>query len=111
MKQIDAIIKPRQFSDVKEALMDLGVEEITVTEVKAFGRQGYTEIYHGAQYSIDFLPEIKLQVLVPDEKAPQIIKTIREAACNGKIADGKIFIIPVEEVIRIGTEERGAEAI
>jgi len=111
MKQIEAIIKPFQFSEVKEALMDLGVDEITVTEVKAFGRRGYTEIYHGAQYSIDFLSEVKIQVLVPDEKAPQIIKSIKESARTGKSGDGKIFVTPVEEVICIGTGERGAEAI
>ena len=111
MKQIEAILKPFQFADIKEALMELGVDEITVTEVKGFGRQGYTEIYHGAQYCIDFLPEVKIQVLVSDEKAPQIIDTIRESARGKKTGNGKIFVTSVEEVICIGTEERGAEAI
>jgi nitrogen regulatory protein P-II 1 len=101
MKQIEATIKPSQFSEVKEALMNLGVEEITVTEVKGFGRQGYTEIYHGAQYSIDFLPEVKIQILIPDEKVAKLVEAITTNAAAAKLGYGKILITPVEGIIRI----------
>jgi nitrogen regulatory protein PII len=112
MKQIEAIIKPFQLEEVKQALMKLGVEGMTVSEVKGFGRQkGHTELYRGAEYSIDFLPKVKIEILVPDEKAVQVVDAIVTAARTGKIGDGKIVITPVEEVIRIRTGERGAEAI
>ena len=112
MKQIEAIIKPFQLKEVKEALMKLGIEGMTASEVKGFGRQkGHTELYRGAEYSIDFLPKVKIEILVPDEKAVQVVDAIATAARTGKIGDGKIFITSVEEVIRIRTGERGAEAI
>jgi nitrogen regulatory protein PII len=112
MKQVEAIIKPFQLEEVKQALTKLGVEGMTVSEVKGFGRQkGHTELYRGAEYSIDFLPKVKIEILVPDEKAVQVVDAIVTAARTGKIGDGKIVISPVEEVIRIRTGERGAEAI
>jgi nitrogen regulatory protein PII len=112
MKQIEAIIKPFQLEEVKQALTKLGVEGMTVSEVKGFGRQkGHSELYRGAEYSIDYLPKVKIEILVPDEKAVQVVDTIVTAARTGKIGDGKIVITPVEEVIRIRTGERGAEAI
>ena len=112
MKQIEAIIKPFQLEEVKQALTKLGVEGMTASEVKGFGRQkGHTELYRGAEYSIDFLPKVKIQILVSDEKAAQVVDGIARGARTGKIGDGKIFVIPVEEVIRIRTGERGADAI
>ncbi|TAK03375.1 P-II family nitrogen regulator [bacterium] len=112
MKQIEAIIKPFKLDEVKEALTKAGVQGMTVTEVKGFGRQkGHTELYRGAEYTVDFLPKVKIQVLVPDEKAQQVVETITTAARTGKIGDGKIFIVPVEEVIRIRTGEKGPDAI
>jgi nitrogen regulatory protein PII len=112
MKQIEAIIKPFQLEEVKEALTKLGIEGMTAFEVKGFGRQkGHTELYRGAEYSVDFLPKVKIQILVADEKAAEVVDAIAKGARTGKIGDGKIFITPVEEVIRIRTGERGAEAI
>ena len=112
MKQIEAIIKPSQLDDVKQALAKLGTEGMTASEVKGFGRQkGHTELYRGAEYSIDFLPKIKIQILVSDEQAAQVVDAIARGARTGKIGDGKIFVTSVEEVIRIRTGERGAEAI
>jgi nitrogen regulatory protein P-II 1 len=112
MKMVEAIIKPFKLDEVKEALTKAGVQGMTVSEVKGFGRQkGHTELYRGAEYSVDFLPKVKIQVLVPDEKAQQVVETITTAARTGKIGDGKIFIIPVEEVIRIRTGEKGPDAI
>jgi|SRR6201993_3225141 nitrogen regulatory protein PII len=112
MKQIEAIIKPFQLEEVKEALTKLGIEGMTASEVKGFGRQkGHTELYRGAEYSIDFLPKVKIEILVSDEKAAQVVDAIAKGARTGKIGDGKIVITPVEEVIRIRTGERGAEAI
>jgi nitrogen regulatory protein PII len=112
MKQIEAIIKPFQLEEVKEALTKLGIEGMTASEVKGFGRQkGHTELYRGAEYSVDFLPKVKIQILVADEKAAEVVDAIAKGARTGKIGDGKIFITPVEEVIRIRTGERGAEAI
>ncbi len=112
MKMVEAIIKPFKLDEVKEALTKAGVEGMTVSEVKGFGRQkGHTELYRGAEYSVDFLPKVKIQVLVPDEKAAQVVQVITDTARTGKIGDGKIFVTPVEEVIRIRTGEKGPDAI
>jgi len=112
MKKIEAIIKPFKLEDVKEALKDIGVQGITVTEVKGFGRQkGHTELYRGAEYVIDFLPKIKLEIVVPEDQLVKVIEAITESAKTGKIGDGKIFIYPMEDVIRIRTGERGEIAI
>jgi nitrogen regulatory protein P-II 1 len=112
MKQVEAIIKPSQLGDVQEALIKLGVEGMTVVEVKGFGRQkGHSALYRGAEYTIDFLPKVKIQVLVTDEKATQVVDAIVRGARTGKIGDGKIFVTAVEEIIRIRTGETGAEAI
>ena len=112
MKMVEAIIKPFKLDEVKEALTKAGVQGMTVNEVKGFGRQkGHTELYRGAEYSVDFLPKVKIQVLVPDDKAQQVVEAIITAARTGKIGDGKIFVTPVEEVIRIRTGEKGADAI
>ncbi len=112
MKKVEAIIKPFKLDDVKEALKDIGVQGLTVTEVKGFGRQkGHTELYRGAEYVIDFLPKIKLEIIVVDDIVPKVIEVIMDSAKTGKIGDGKIFILPMEEVIRIRTGERGIDAI
>ena len=112
MKLITAIIKPFKLDDVREALSEIGVQGITVTEVKGFGRQkGHTELYRGAEYVVDFLPKVKLEVAVAADMAEKVIDSIRNAANTGKIGDGKIFVSPVEEVIRIRTGETGAEAL
>lgn len=112
MKKIEAIIKPFKLDDVKEALKDVGVHGLTVTEVKGFGRQkGHTELYRGAEYFIDFLPKIKLEIIVSDDSVTKVIDSIIESAKTGKIGDGKIFVLPMEEVIRIRTGERGDEAL
>lgn len=112
MKKVEAIIKPFKLDDVKEALKDIGVQGLTVTEVKGFGRQkGHTELYRGAEYVIDFLPKIKLEIIVVDEIVPKVIEVLMDTARTGKIGDGKIFIVPIEEIIRIRTGERGIDAI
>ncbi len=112
MKLISAIIKPFKLDDVREALSEIGVQGITVTEVKGFGRQkGHTELYRGAEYVVDFLPKVKLDVAVDDGIVEQVIEAIRNAANTGKIGDGKIFVYPVEQVIRIRTGESGPEAL
>ena len=112
MKKIEAIIKPFKLEDVKEALKDIGVQGLTVTEVKGFGRQkGHTELYRGAEYVIDFLPKIKLEIVVAEDQVVTVVDAITESAKTGKIGDGKIFIFPMEEVIRIRTGERGEDAI
>ena len=112
MKKIEAIIKPFKLDEVKSALTKIGVQGMTVTEVKGFGRQkGHTEVYRGAEYKIDFLPKAKIEVIVIDEMVSQVIETIERSAKTGKIGDGKIFVSPVEEVIRIRTAERGKDAI
>jgi nitrogen regulatory protein P-II 1 len=112
MKKIEAIIKPFKLDEVKQALSKIGVQGMTVTEVKGFGRQkGHTEVYRGAEYKIDFLAKVKIELIAADEMLPQVIETIERAAKTGKIGDGKIFILPVEEVIRIRTGERGRDAI
>ncbi|MGB7947844.1 MAG: P-II family nitrogen regulator [Candidatus Binatia bacterium] len=112
MKMVEAVIKPFKLDEVKEALTKAGVEGMTVEEVKGFGRQkGHTELYHGGDYAVDFLPKIKIEILVPDDNAPRVVELITEKARTGRIGDGKIFITPVEEVIRIRTGEEGPEAI
>jgi nitrogen regulatory protein P-II 2 len=112
MKLVTAIIKPFKLDDVREALSEIGVQGITVTEVKGFGRQkGHTELYRGAEYVVDFLPKVKLEVAVDDGIVEQVIETVRNAANTGKIGDGKIFVYPVEQVIRIRTGESGTEAL
>lgn len=112
MKKIEAIIKPFKLDDVKEALGGLGVQGLTVTEVKGFGRQkGHTELYRGAEYVVDFLPKIKLEVVVDDDAVEGVVNAIVEAANTGRIGDGKIFILPLGEAIRIRTGERGSAAV
>ena len=112
MKKIEAIIKPFKLEEVKEALTGIGIKGITVTEVKGFGRQkGHTEIYRGAEYVVDFLPKMKIEVVVEAEQVPKVVETIMDVARTGKIGDGKIFVFPVEEVIRIRTGERGINAL
>lgn len=112
MKMVEAIIKPFKLDEVKEALTKAGVQGMTVSEVKGFGRQkGHTELYRGAEYSVDFLPKVRIQVLVSDDKAQQIVAAITAAAGTGKIGDGKIFVTAVEEVVRIRTGEKGPDAI
>ena len=112
MKKIEAIIKPFKLEDVKDALSALSVEGMTVSEVKGFGRQkGHKEIYRGAEYVVDFLPKVKIEIVVAEEKADEVVKAIQESAATGKIGDGKIFVMPVEEAVRIRTGERGNEAI
>ena len=112
MRMIEAIIKPFKLDEVKEALSKVGIQGITVTEVKGFGRQkGHTELYRGAEYVVDFLPKIKLEIAVSDEMADQAVQAIVESANTGRIGDGKIFVHPIEEAIRIRTGERGPEAV
>ena len=112
MKLITAIIKPFKMDDVSEALFDMGIQGITVTEVKGFGRQkGHTELYRGAEYVVDFLPKLKLELLVSDERVDAIIDIITKAAHTGKMGDGKIFVTSLEQVVRIRTGEEGVDAI
>jgi nitrogen regulatory protein P-II 1 len=112
MKKIEAIIKPFKVDDVKNALTKVGIQGMTISEVKGFGRQkGHTEIYRGAEYTIDFVPKAKIELIVTDDLAPQVIETIERAAKTGKIGDGKVFVSPVDEVVRIRTGERGKDAI
>ena len=112
MKKIEAIIKPYRVDDVKEGLTELGVHGMTVSEVKGFGRQrGHTEIYRGAEYTVDFVPKLKLEIVVDSELAPQVVKLIEETARSGQIGDGKIFVFSLDEVVRIRTGERGKDAI
>jgi nitrogen regulatory protein P-II 1 len=112
MKMVEAIVKPFKLDEVKEALTKAGVQGMTVEEVKGFGRQkGHTELYRGAEYSVDFLPKVKIQIIVNDDQTPEVVRVITEAAKTGKIGDGKIFVTSVEEVIRIRTGEKGSDAI
>ncbi len=112
MKKIEAIIKPFKLDDVKESLKEVGVQGLTVTEIKGFGRQkGHTELYRGAEYVVDFLPKIKLEIIVSDDMVTKVVDAIMDSARTGKIGDGKIFILPMEEVIRIRTGERGEDAL
>ena len=112
MKKIEAIIKPFKIEDVKSALAEVGVEGLTLTEVKGFGRQkGHTEIYRGSEYTVDFLPKLKIEIAVTDEMVAPVVKAISCAAKTGKIGDGKIFILPLESVLRIRTSEEGDQAL
>jgi nitrogen regulatory protein P-II 1 len=112
MKKIEAIIKPFKLDEVKEALHEVGVSGITVTEAKGFGRQkGHTELYRGAEYVVDFLPKVKLEVVVDDALAEKVVEAIQTAAQTGRIGDGKIFVLPVDTAIRIRTGERDADAV
>ena len=112
MKKIEAIIKPFKLDDVKEALQEVGLQGITVTEAKGFGRQkGHTELYRGAEYVVDFLPKVKLEIVVDDGMLEKAIDAIKQAAHTGRIGDGKIFVLPVEDAIRVRTGESGVDAI
>ncbi len=112
MKKIEAIIKPFKLSEVKDALNELGIQGMTVCEVKGFGRQkGHTEIYRGSEYTVDFLPKIKIETVVADNQVKAAVEAIIKAAKTGKIGDGKIFVMPIEEAVRIRTDERGDEAV
>ena len=112
MKKIEAIIKPFKSEPVKEALLAVGVEGMTLSEVKGFGRQkGHSEIYRGTEYTVDFLPKVKFEMVVPDDRAQRAVEAILGAAKTGKIGDGKIFVAEVEEAVRIRTDERGPEAL
>jgi len=112
MKRVEAIIKPFKLDGVKEALSEIGITGMTITEVKGYGRQqGHSELYRGAEYIVDFVPKIKLDLVVNDEEIDNVIQTIQESAKSGKIGDGKIFISSIKEVIRIRTGEKGSEAV
>jgi len=112
MKKIEAIIKPFKLDDVKEALNEIGVQGMTISEVKGYGRQkGHKEVYRGAEYVVDFIPKIKIEIVVEADLANQVVETIIQAAKTGKIGDGKIFVLPTEEVIRVRTGEKGKDAI
>jgi nitrogen regulatory protein P-II 1 len=112
MKKVEAIIKPFKLDEVKESLSAIGIQGITVSEVKGFGRQkGHTELYRGAEYVVDFLPKVKLEIIVRDEQVADVVETIEKAAKTGRIGDGKIFVLPIDEVVRIRTGERGSDAV
>ena len=112
MRKVEAIIKPFKLDEVKEALHDIGIQGMTVTEVKGFGRQkGHTELYRGAEYVVDFLPKIKIEIAVPDEMADKVVQAVVGAANTGRIGDGKIFVLPCDDAIRIRTGEHGEEAV
>jgi nitrogen regulatory protein P-II 1 len=112
MKKIEAIIKPFKLDEVKDALNEIGIQGITVSEVRGFGRQkGHTELYRGAEYVVDFLPKIKIEIIIKADMVAQVIEVIVNSAKTGRIGDGKIFVLPVDEVVRIRTGERGEDAI
>ena len=112
MKKVEAIIKPFKLDEVKEALQEVGLQGITVTEAKGFGRQkGHTELYRGAEYVVDFLPKVKVEVVVEDDQVDRVVEAIEAAARTGRIGDGKIFVLPIEQAIRIRTGDRGPDAI
>ncbi len=112
MKKIEAIVKPFKLDDVKEALNEIGIQGMTISEVKGYGRQkGHKEIYRGAEYVVDFIPKVKIEIIVDSDRADQVVDAIAKAANTGKIGDGKIFIFSVEEVIRVRTGEKGTDAI
>ena len=112
LRKLEAIIKPFKLEEVKEALTELGIEGLTVSEVKGFGRQkGHTEIYRGSEYTVDFLPKVKFEIVLSDDRVQKAVDTIVGAAKTGKIGDGKVFVLPIEEAVRIRTEEHGDSAI
>ena len=112
MKKIEAVIKPFKLDDVKEALNEIGIQGMTISEVKGYGRQkGHKEIYRGAEYVVDFIPKIKIEIVIGTDQADQVVDKIREAANTGKIGDGKIFVLPVEQAVRVRTGETGVDAI
>ena len=112
MKKIEAVIKPFKLDDVKEALNEMGIQGMTISEVKGYGRQkGHKEIYRGAEYVVDFIPKIKIEIVVESDWADQVVEKIQEAAHTGKLGDGKIFVLPVEKAIRVRTGEKGKDAI
>jgi len=112
MKKIEAIIKPFKIDDLKEAFSSIGLQGMTISEVKGYGRQkGHTEVYRGAEYVVDFIPKVKVEIVAADEQVEQIVETILSSVNTGKIGDGKIFVLPVEDVIRVRTGEKGEEAI
>jgi nitrogen regulatory protein P-II 1 len=112
MKKIEAIIKPFKLDDVKEALNNIGIQGMTVSEVKGYGRQkGHKEIYRGAEYAVDFIPKIKIEIVIDADRADQVVEAIRQSANTGKIGDGKIFVLPVEHALRVRTGETGVDAI
>ncbi len=112
MKKIEAIIKPHKLDDVKDGLTEIGIKGMTVTEVKGYGRQkGHTEIYRGAEYQVDFLPKVKIEIVVPADLADQVVDKIRETANTGKIGDGKIFVLPIERIVRVRTGEENIDAV
>jgi nitrogen regulatory protein P-II 1 len=112
MKKIEAIVKPFKLDDVKEALNDIGIQGMTITEVKGYGRQkGHKEIYRGAEYVVDFIPKVKIEVVVPADQADAVVAKIREAANTGKLGDGKIFVVGIEEAVRVRTGETGSDAL
>ncbi|MDY6879882.1 MAG: P-II family nitrogen regulator [Thermodesulfobacteriota bacterium] len=112
MKKIEAIIKPFKLDDVKEALNEIGIQGMTISEVKGYGRQkGHKEIYRGAEYVVDFIPKIKIEIVIGSDRVDNVVETIQKAANTGKIGDGKIFVLPVEDAIRVRTGERGEDAI
>ena len=112
MKKIEAIIKPFKLDDVKDALNGIGITGMTMSEVKGYGRQkGHTEIYRGAEYVVDFIPKIKIEIVVPADQVDEVVDTVREAANTGKIGDGKIFVLPIERVVRVRTGEENRDAV
>lgn len=112
MKKIEAIIKPFKLDDVKDALSEIGVTGMTISEVKGYGRQkGHTEIYRGAEYVVDFIPKVKIEIVIESQRVDQVVDKIRESANSGKIGDGKIFVLPVEHVVRVRTGEENGEAL
>src|SRR5262245_39363215 len=112
MKKVEAVIQPHKLEDVKEALAGIGIDGITLSEVRGHGRQkGHTETYRGQEYKVDFLPKVKLEMIVPDARMPQVVETLAAAARSGKIGDGKIFVLPVDEAVRIRNGDRGEGAL
>lgn len=112
MKKIEAVIKPFKLDDIKEALNDVGIQGMTVSEVKGYGRQkGHTEIYRGAEYAVDFIPKLKVEIVVADDRCDEVVEILRKSSFTGKIGDGKIFITPIGDVVRIRTGERGIDAL
>jgi nitrogen regulatory protein PII len=112
MKKIEAIIKPFKLDDVKDGLNELGIKGMTISEVKGYGRQkGHTEIYRGAEYLVDFIPKVKIEIVVPAERVDQVVEKIRESANTGKIGDGKIFVLPIERIVRVRTGEENRDAV